>query len=116
MPENKQQNMPSGQQLKQIDKYFSQSSSSDYQPDIFPLGYHVRRTEPRLIYVMPITMVYDGLTIPVKSKNFSATGLQIFIPRALIQEGKVVQLTFDKFDQEYEPEFGEQPANFEAID
>ncbi len=68
-----------------------------YQPNIFPLGYFVRRSEPRLLYVMPLTMFYGGVKYPVKSKNLSTNGLQIFMPRTFVQEGKTVQITFDKF-------------------
>ncbi len=68
-----------------------------YQPGIFPLGYFVRRSEPRLLYVMPLTMVYDGTSYTVKSKNISINGLQIFMHRTFIEEGKTVQLSFDKF-------------------
>lgn len=103
-------------QLKQIEKYFLESNSNDYQPDIFPLGYHVKRTEPRLIYVMPLTLIYEGESIAVKSKNFSATGLQVFMPRKLIIEGKTVQLTFDKFNQEHSTNAGEESAKFDSID
>ena len=101
--------------IKEIEKYFSKSDSSDYRPDIFPLGYHVKRNEPRLIYVMPLTMTYEGESIAVKSKNFSATGLQIFIPRKLIVEGKTVQLTFEQFKKEYNADMGDESVNFDSI-
>ncbi|MCU7800255.1 MAG: PilZ domain-containing protein [gamma proteobacterium symbiont of Lucinoma myriamae] len=68
-----------------------------YLPNIFPLGYFVKRNEPRLLYVMPITMLYEGKKYSLKSKNLSVNGLQLFIPRTFIQEGKTVQITFDKF-------------------
>lgn len=103
-------------QLNQIERYFSECAAGDYLPAIFPLGYHVRRNEPRLIYVMPLTMHYEGQVFQVKSKNFSATGLQVFISRTLIQEGKVVQLTFDHFKKNYCPRLGEEIANFDKID
>ncbi len=70
-----------------------------YQPNIFPLGYFAKRTEPRLLYVMPVTLFYNGVKYPVKTKNISINGLQIFIPRTFIQEGKIVQVTFNKFIQ-----------------
>ncbi len=70
-----------------------------YQPNIFPLGYFVKRSEPRLLYVMPVTLFYNGVKYPVKTKNISINGLQVFIPRTFIQEGKSVQVTFDKFIQ-----------------
>ncbi len=68
-----------------------------YQPNIFPLGYFVKRNEPRLLYVMPLTMNYSGIKYSVKSKNLSVNGLQIFMPRTFIQEGTKVAITFDKF-------------------
>ncbi|MCK5648321.1 MAG: PilZ domain-containing protein [Gammaproteobacteria bacterium] len=71
-----------------------------YQPNIFPLGYFIKRSEPRLLYVMPLTMLYDGEKYSVKSKNISMNGLQVFIPRTLIHEGKIVQISFDKFIQD----------------
>ncbi|MCU7967721.1 MAG: PilZ domain-containing protein [gamma proteobacterium symbiont of Bathyaustriella thionipta] len=84
--------------FKQILNQFPDYTGS-YLPNIFPLGYFVKRSEPRLLYVMPITMVYDGKKYSVKSKNISINGLQIFIPRTFIQEGKTVQISFDKFIQ-----------------
>ena len=103
--------------MRQIEKYFSPLNLSDYRPDIFPLGYHVKRTEPRLIYVMPLTMLYQGESIQVKSKNFSAMGLQVFIPRKMIIEGTIVQLTFEKFKKEYASNGGEdESVNFDNID
>lgn len=71
-----------------------------YQPNIFPLGYFIKRSEPRLMYVMPLTMLYDGEKYSVKSKNISINGLQIFMPRTFILEGEIVQISFDKFIQE----------------
>ncbi|MCW8929651.1 MAG: PilZ domain-containing protein [Gammaproteobacteria bacterium] len=85
------------------DSYFKKikkimpNSVGQYQPNIFPLGYFVKRSEPRLLYVMPLTMNYGGVNYPVKSKNISISGLQIFMPRTFIQEGKTVEITFDKF-------------------
>lgn len=87
------------------DSYFKQIQNKlpdcigSYLPNIFPLGYFVKRSEPRLLYVMPITMIYDGKKYSLKSKNLSVNGLQLFIPRTFIQEGKTVQITFDKFIQ-----------------
>jgi len=68
-----------------------------YLPNIFPLGYHTKRSEPRLLYVMPVTMIYEGKKYSLKSKNISLNGLQVFISRTFIQEGKTVQITFDQF-------------------
>jgi len=70
-----------------------------YLPNIFPLGYFVKRHEPRLLYVMPITMIYNGISYRVKSKNISMNGLQIFMPRTFVQEGQYVEISFDKFIQ-----------------
>ena len=70
-----------------------------YQPNIFPLGYFVKRGESRLLFVMPLTMLYGGVKHPVKSKNISMNGLLVFMPRTFIQEGKTVRITFDKFVQ-----------------
>ncbi|MBE9527352.1 MAG: PilZ domain-containing protein [Proteobacteria bacterium] len=102
--------------MRQIEKYFSQINLNDYRPDIFPLGYHVKRSEPRLIYVMPITMIYQGELIEAKSKNISAMGLQIFIPRKMIIEDTIVQLTFEKFKKEYSTNPADELVNFDSID
>lgn len=103
--------------LKQIRKYFPVSVGS-YLPTIFPLGYFVRRSEPRLLYVMPLTMAYEGKTFAVKSKNLSASGIQIYMPRTFIIEGKTVQLTFSKFKTEQNSILGgmDEFTNFENID
>jgi len=113
--------IPSGsnsiKDLKQLRKYFPENSGV-YPPSIFPLGYFVRRSEPRLLYVMPLTMVYDGSPYQVKSKNISASGIQIYMPRTFIIEGKVVQLTFSKFKEEQNNVLGgvDEFTNFENID
>lgn len=85
------------------DSYFSKLKKltpnviGSYQPNIFPLGYLAKRSEPRLLYVMPLTMIYNGVKYPVKSKNISSHGIQIFMPRTFVHEGKSVQITFDQF-------------------
>ncbi len=84
--------------FKQIIKNIPQVNGN-YLPNIFPLGYFVKRSEPRLLYVMPISMIYEGKTFTLKSKNISPHGLQVFMPRTFIQEGKTVKITFDKFIQ-----------------
>ena len=85
------------------DSYFKQiinnipNNIGSYLPNIFPFGYHTKRSEPRLLYVMPVTMIYEGKKYSLKSKNISLNGLQTFISRTFIQEGKTVQITFDQF-------------------
>ena len=81
------------------DRYFKQivnnipNNVGSYLPNIFPLGYYAKRSEPRLLYVMPVTMIYDGTKYSLKSKNISLNGLQVFISRTFFQEGKTVQIT-----------------------
>ena len=101
----------------QIRNYFPDSSGT-YLPSIFPMGYFVRRSEPRLLYVMPLTMDYEGSVYQVKSKNISLSGIQIFMPRTFILEGKRVQLTFNKFQNHQNTIIGgkDQFTDFEQID
>lgn len=87
-----------GRYFKQIQNEFPNTFGT-YLPDIFPLGYFVKRSEPRLLYVMPVTMHYDGREYAFKSKNISINGLQLYILRTNIEAGKTVKITFDKFVQ-----------------
>lgn len=103
--------------LNQIRKYFPETSGT-YLPSIFPLGYFVRRNEPRLLYVTPLTMIYEGKHYTVKSRNMSANGLQIYLPRTFIMDGKTVLLTFDKFRDKHNNMLGgvDEFTNFENIE
>ncbi len=103
--------------FKQIRKYFPDVSGA-YLPTIFPLGYFVRRHEPRLLYVTQITMVYEGISFAVKSKNLSANGLQIYMPRTFIMPGKTVLLSFDKFKEKHNSILGgeDEFTQFENIE
>ena len=103
--------------LKQIRKYFPDTSGT-YLPSIFPLGYFVRRHEPRLLYVTQITMVYEGKSFAVKSRNLSASGLQIYMPRTFIMPGKTVLLSFDKFRDRHNTMLGgeDEFTRFENIE
>ncbi len=103
--------------LKQIRKYFPDTSGT-YLPSIFPLGYFVCRHEPRLLYVTQITMVYEGKSFAVKSKNLSASGLQIYMPRTFIMPGKTVLLSFDKFRDRHNTMLGgeDEFTSFENIE
>ena len=103
--------------LKQIRKYFPETSGS-YLPAIFPLGYFVRRNEPRLLYVTQINMQYEGHSYEVRSRNLSANGLQVYMPRTFILEGKTVQLSFDKFRDKQNSILGgiDEFTSFENID
>jgi|GEM_PF-1726219 len=71
-----------------------------YSPDILPLGYFCKRKDQRLLYVMPITMHYEGKDYAVKTKDISVGGLKVFLPRTLIIPGRNVDLTFDFFINE----------------
>jgi hypothetical protein len=68
-----------------------------YSPEILPLGYSPKRKEQRLIYVMPISMIYKGKLYHVKSKDFSVNGIKVFLPRTLFISGERVKLDFDQF-------------------
>lgn len=104
-------------ELEQLRKYFPENSGA-YPPAIFPLGYFIRRNEPRLLYVMPLTMTYEGKPYQVKSKNISVSGIQIYMPRTFIIEGKIVQLSFNQFIEEQNSILGgvDEFTNFENID
>jgi len=71
-----------------------------YAPAILHLGYFCKRRDQRLLYVMPITMHYEGKDYEVKSKDVSVGGLKMFLPRTLIIPGRMVQLSFDFFINE----------------
>ncbi len=103
--------------LKQIRKFFPDTSGT-YLPTIFPLGYFVRRCEPRLLYVTPISMNYEGKSYAVRSKNLSANGLQIYMPRTFIMPGKTVLLSFDKFKDQHNSILGgvDEFTEFENIE
>ncbi|MDX2507489.1 MAG: PilZ domain-containing protein [Gammaproteobacteria bacterium] len=110
-------NSPEAIPKSQLRKYFPENFGT-YLPNIFPLGYFVRRCEPRLLYVMPLIMEYEGSSYQVKSKNISSNGVQLFMPRTFILEGKTVQLTFDKFKKNLNSVLGgtDEFTNFEKID
>ncbi|MCP3849572.1 MAG: PilZ domain-containing protein, partial [Gammaproteobacteria bacterium] len=78
----------------------------------------VKRSEPRLLYVMPLTMLYQGVKYSVKSKNISISGIQVFMPRTFIHEGESVKITFDKFIQDQNLLVGgiDEPASFDNIE
>jgi len=87
------------EQVKKSKKREILEVSGKYCPDILPLGYYLRRREPRLLHIMPIKMIYDGVTYELKSKDFSLNGLQAYISASssFFQAPKKVRITFSKF-------------------
>lgn len=83
-----------------IDEREPAEVSGNYSPGILPLGYFSKRKDQRLLYVMPITMLYEGKQYTVKSKDISIGGLKVFLPRTLIIPGREVKLSFDFFIKE----------------
>jgi hypothetical protein len=115
--DNKIKTAQSVRHLSFIRKYFPDISGA-YRPSIFPLGYYVKRSEPRLLYVMPISMEYEKKTFKVKTRNISEHGLQIYMPRTFLMTGRKVTLSFDKFIQEQNSMLGgdDEFTRFENIE
>ncbi|MBF0264634.1 MAG: PilZ domain-containing protein [Gammaproteobacteria bacterium] len=73
-----------------------------YAPEILSLDYKVQRKEQRLIYVMPVTMNYEGKIYQLKTKDISIHGIKVLLPRTMIIPGKIVMISFDYFIKEQE--------------
>jgi len=73
-----------------------------YAPEILSLDYKTQRKEHRLIFVMPITMIYEGKTFQLKTKDISTHGLKVLLPRTMIIPNKIVTISFDYFIKEQE--------------
>jgi hypothetical protein len=72
----------------------------NYVPEILPLGYLLKRREPRLLHIMPISMIYKEQTYQLKTKDFSLNGIQAFITEQCFEPETKVLISFEKFIEE----------------